>query len=247
MEFLHRVRSLIKFNRKTMIILLATLIFILFITLLVLLYFVGNQSKKAVSAANKPVIANVRGHVYHGPEVNAFRQCDGEEEYLVTFDLDIDFWALYSTLASEDYSPVYVEMKVQFLQNEEGGAEYAGQVLVKELYHMAYETQGCELVKDYNFLLHGNEPSWKIIIDENRGVFFQELGQEQVYATYVKPIIIENGWQYSLISGNKPIVIKIREIDNNDNMSGAYYSYSAFVTFNGKTYNGQALIGRPLF
>ncbi len=247
-EILKNIRTL-KINRQTLIIMLVSAFIILFIILCTLLIVGGCRAKNMATEEAKPKFENVRGYIYHGPEVSAFRKCDGAEEYWVTGDVDIILWKVYADLAPEEYLPVYVEMKVQFLKNEEGSVrrDYAGQVLVKEVYHLAYESQGCELDKNYNYLLQGNEPSWKIIIDDKRGVFLQEPGQPEVYATYASPKKMDNGIVYNLISGSSPMVIKIRKIDTYDNMSGAYYAYSAFVNFKDKSYYGQVLVGRPLF
>ncbi|MEI7942082.1 MAG: hypothetical protein WCH76_02810 [Candidatus Riflemargulisbacteria bacterium] len=239
----------VKISRQTLIIILVSAFIILFIILCTLLIVGGCRSKTRAIEEAKPKLENVRGYVYHGPEVSVFRKCDGAEEYWVTGDVDIILWKVYADLAPEEYLPVYVEMKVQFLKNEEGSirSDYAGQVLVKEVYHMSYDSQGCELAKNYNYLLQGNEPSWKISIDEKRGILFQESGQPEVYASYVSPKEMDNGIVFNLISGSSPMVIKIRKIDTYDNISGAYYAYSAFVSFKDKDYYGQALVGNPLF
>lgn len=238
-----------KINRRTLVVLLVTAFIALFLLLCALLIAGAHQSKQRAEEAAKPEILNLRGYIYHGPEVSAFRKCDGIVEYWVTGNLGIDLWKIYSDLAPEEYQPVYIEMKAQLLLNEPGvkRADYVGEVLVKEVYHLAYESLGCEMEKNYNYLLHGNEPFWNIIIDENRGVFIQQLGTEEIYATYAKPTKIDNGIQYDLISGSSPITIKIREIDTYDSMSGAYYGYSAYVKLKDKVYYGTALLGRPTF
>ena len=246
-EKLKNVRTL-KLNRQTLIIMLVSAFVILFIILCTLLIVGGCRAKKMAEEEAKPKMEYVRGYVYHGPEVSAFRQCDGAVEYWVTGDVDNTLWKVYAELAPEEYLPVYVEMKVQFLKNEDSShRDYAGQVLVKDVYHVAYDSQGCELEKSYNYLLQGNEPAWKIIIDEKRGVLLQETGQPEVYATYASPKKMDNGIVFNLISGSSRMIIKIRKTETYDAVSGAYYAYSAFVNFKDKSYYGQVLVGKPLF
>jgi len=238
-----------KLDRQTLIYLLITAFIVLFIILCVLLIVGGCQSKKLKEEALKPEIVNVRGYLYHGPEVSAFRKCDENQEYMVTGDIGVNVWKIYTDLVPEPYLPVYVEMKAQIVKNDdnEKRTDYVGYVVLKELYHMSYESFGCELPKNYNYLIHGNEPSWKIIIDDSRGVFMQVDGSEEIFAAYSKPSVIDNGIQYKLMSGSSPIIIKIRKADTYDSMSGAYYGYSSYVSFKGKAYYGEALPGRPLF
>lgn len=226
-------------------ILLAISSILLIVFLLIIFFVVGCQKQQTENTQAEEL--NLRGFFYYGPEVNTFRECDDEKEYWVTGDVGINIWKLYTDLVPEMYLPVYVEMKAEIINSKNMNGDYAGLVVIKELYHMAYETLGCELEKKYNFLLHGNEPFWKVVIDEERGVFLEILGEEEVYAPYVVPKKIDNGFEYTLISGNRPMVIKIRKFDNYDSMSGAYYGYSSYVSFKDKIFYGQALIGRPLF
>ena len=242
-------RKSLKIKRQTLVIMLISAFFVLSIVLCALLIVAGIRVKQIAADDAKPKMQYVRGYIYHGPEVSAFRKCDGDEEYWVTGDVDNTLWKAYAALAPEEYLPIYAEMKVQFLKKEEGAvrSDYAGQILVKEVYHLSFDSQGCELDKSYNYLVKGNEPSWKIIIDEKRGVFMQEAGQEEVYAAYSQPTKMDNGIVFNLISGSSPMIIKIRKAEANESTTGDYYAYSAFVNFKDKGYYGQVLLGKPWF
>lgn len=217
---------------------------LLFLTLISLLVAVGCEAQQR--PVEQKIIADVRGYLYYGEGVNAFRDCDGEEEFLVVTDnLNIDLWQTYSDLAPDYYFPVYVEMRVRILVNEQEdlGGDYAGGIIIEELYHMAYETRGCQADKDYKFFLNGTEPFWDITIDEQSGVFLRVLGEEEVYAPYVPANREGDSIEYMLMSGSSPITIKLRKVDTFCSMSGAYFAYSAFVSFKDHSYYGQGMPG----
>jgi len=237
----------INVSKRGMILMLLSTVMSLLLMLLVLLIVVSCQTAEAINNP-EPIIENVRGYLYSGPEVRAFRECNSSEEYWVTGNVDSDIWKLYDDISPEEYMPVYVEMKVQYLDEEAVARnDYVGDILLKELYHLAYESKGCESGKDYDYLLQGNAPFWTLLIDEQKGVFMQEMGQAEVYAKYEEPAKIDNGVMFKLNSGSKPMVIKIRKIETYDTMSGSYYAYSSYVRFDGKVYYGQALIGAPFY
>jgi uncharacterized membrane protein len=222
--------------------------YVIYFTVLIFSFFIVSCSSLEKENVNNDLL-NVRGYLYITEDNSSFLDCDGKTEYLITNNIETNIAQIYKEISPSDLTPRYVEMKIRVLElyDKDFFDGYSGVIEIKELYHLAYESNGCKNEKDYNYRLSGNEPFWNIVIDENRGVVMKLMNEQEIFAEYQKPVFNNNEIEYNLYSGSQKMLIKIRKVDTFDTMSGSYYAHSVYVNFAGKSYYGNALQGRPLF
>ena len=190
----------------------------------------------------------LRGHLVLGHEVRSFTPCEKEIEHWVLDKTNGELWKVYQKLAHQPYQAIYVEVRGRLgpAPIDGFGADYDGQVTIRELRRAGLETAGCaEDLSNILFRASGNEPFWNVQVTENN-IVLSELGKPQLNFPFPPPELSDGTWLF-LSKVETPTQHNIRVSINEkrciDTMSGEHFSFTAKVSLDDKQFMGCAREG----
>lgn len=83
-----------------------------------------------------------------------------------------------------------------------------------------------------DFVAQGNEPSWSLELDFDKGMRFTTLEGDSVVTTLPKPTIKDSNISYSITSESTTLLVSFSPVGCINNMSGAYSDYAVEVKLN---------------
>lgn len=83
-----------------------------------------------------------------------------------------------------------------------------------------------------DFVAQGNEPSWSLELDFDKGIRFTTLEGDSVVTTLTKPTIKDYTVFYSITSESTTLLVSFSPVGCINNMSGAYSDYAVEVKLN---------------
>ncbi|WP_432468564.1 copper resistance protein NlpE N-terminal domain-containing protein [Agarivorans sp. Z349TD_8] len=192
------------------------------------------QPRKPSEAPPSPHQPNTRlkGWLVNSPEATIFTPCQGEQAYWL--DLSSDDRQLLSRFAN--HSQVYVEFDGRFnnvgMQAPE--ADYRAKISPQSWQYLASEGPGCE-AKTPALHAMGNEPSWRIDINEGK------LQLSTLAGTSSHPIYrsgVDQGTQFWQSADQLRLAVKAEQCF--DSMADTVYAYHAELLYQGLRYQGCA-------
>lgn len=97
-----------------------------------------------------------------------------------------------------------------------------------------------------SFIAMGNEPSWALDIDLNKGMTFSTL-ESRSETPAVKPQVDKGSWLLRSETESVQLNVKIESRFCTDGMSDRVYEYAVQATLNGKPYSGVGYLLNPVF
>lgn len=83
-----------------------------------------------------------------------------------------------------------------------------------------------------DFVAQGNEPSWNLELDFDKGIRFTTLEGDSVVTALPKPTIKDYRLSYSITSGSTSLLVDFSPVGCINNMSGAYSDYAVEIKLN---------------
>ena len=188
----------------------------------------------------------VRGHVTVGHEVRAFVECGNSREGWLIDRTDGELIDVVSRLSPAPYQPVFVEILAQWgnAPTTGFGADYEASLTVTELIRAENEGHGCALdTSSFDFDLRGNEPSWRLTVDDI-AMRFSSMNGTSFDANVDTVVQSLSEVRVAGKDGDTDIDVVIDQERCVDSMSGAHYSLSATVRAGSQTWTGCAVAGR---
>ena len=189
-----------------------------------------------------------RGYVTIGHEVRSFTPCDAEAMYWIVDQSSGELRAIYDSLTSQPYQPVFAILEGAFRRGPADGfgADYGGQLTVSKIWRAEREGRGCdEDLSRFEFRARGNEPFWSLSISHH-SIQLTELGVAAPNS-WIVDHAAENGgvWSYAALSTAQLAAIEVMftETPCRDSMSGAYFSFAVDVEIGSRHLNGCAARG----
>lgn len=199
----------------------------------------------ALTPSDDP-LTTVRGHLTTGHEVRAFVPCNEDGESWVIDQTDGELADVVGRLSPAPYAPVFVEVVGQWGEAPTTGfgADYDASLTVTDLVRAENEGHGCTLdTTTFDFDLRGNEPSWRLTVDEP-AMRFTSMNGTAFDAAVDTVEASDSEVRIVGTEGDTGIDVVIEQNRCIDSMSGAYYSLSATVNTGSRTWTGCAVAGR---
>ena len=193
-----------------------------------------------------PQAGRSRGHLVWGHESRSFTECGGGREGWVINEVGQELVDVYNELTTAPYQPLFVEVRGTWEAAPRAGfgADYGEALRITGLLRAENEGFGCRLGLDgVLFIASGNEPSWRLRIRED-GISMRSMGSpdERVFAA---PERRGQAGKMTFESRGPDTGIRVELEERRcvDTMSGARYSWAAFVDIDGRRLAGCAAEG----
>jgi len=190
-----------------------------------------------------------RGQFVWGHEARSFTPCGEERDWwVVDATPDGELRQVYEELASQPYQAIFAEVAGETgpAPTEGFGADYDGQLTVRELRRAVLEGPGCgEDISAFAFRALGNEPFWGAVIRDSTIVFTQPGDPPRLEFPAVAPEVEADGmsWSSATETPAAEIRIELRKARCVDSMSGARFPYRATVVLDGRELTGCGYAG----
>ncbi len=197
------------------------------------------------SREQKPTV--FRGHVVFGHEVRRLRPC-GTEDALWTTDASGVLWTLHQELAprGEPYGEVFAVVSGSLgpPRAEGFGADYAGELVVREILYVTLEGFDCETDWDtFSYRAYGNEPFWTVEVSRD-GIRLTRPGNHPQTWSRVQEHRSEAVIRYTgFVDADVPAELTLEHAPCRDTMSGAFFGLSATLRLGSEAWTGCALLG----
>ena len=188
-----------------------------------------------------------RGHAVYGHEVREIRLC-GKEDALWATDPSGLLWTLHQELAprGEPYGKVFAVVTGSLgpPRADGFGADYPGELVVREILYVTLEGFDCETDWDaFSYRASGNEPFWGVEVSK-RGIRLTRPGEEPQFWSQVQLQRTDEMIRYTgSVGSDLPAELTITRAPRRDTMSGAYYGLSATLRLGSEGWSGWALRG----
>jgi len=193
----------------------------------------------------------VRGYLLEAPGGFAFRPCDDRSEVWLMDRTGGDLAAAYRALGSGPGSRVFIEVTAGVVGPPDSGAgsRYATALSVTQLLRAgpAGEGMGCEEPPaSYVYRAAGNEPFWNATVTADSILFVEPDPPARLAFRVTAPTRSGSSVTYRVSTegpGRHVLALTLARGRCVDSMSGAFYSFSARASLDGRVFVGCAREG----